>query len=83
MKTLEKTSLFWDVDRAQLDPHMHAEFIIKRVLARGDLDDVRWIVSEYGIEEVKRVFIHARGLNRKSISFWQEYFHVANTPYAP
>ena len=74
MKTLQKTALFWDVDRAKLDPDTSAEFIIKRVLAFGDVDDVRFALTKYGASRLAEVASHMRGLDKKSRNFWNVYF---------
>ena len=83
MKTLEKPSLFWDVDRSTLNPTEHSDFVIRRVLNRGDIDDIKWILSLYGSEKVRDVFVWARGLSPRSSNFWQAYFNVTPEPYAP
>jgi hypothetical protein len=76
---LSKISLFWDVDRATLDARQHQKFIIERILGRGDVEDFAWARKQYGIEALKQVFLVARTLNPKSISFWSHYFHIDPT----
>jgi len=70
METLQKVALFWDVDRTTLDPVQHADFIIRRVLAQGDLDDAQFILQRYGEGKVKDVLLSMRGLDKKSLNFW-------------
>lgn len=67
MKTLRKTSLFWDVKN--LDPRRHARFIIERILAFGDKDDFDWAVDFYGKEKIKKCFLKNKILDKKSLSF--------------
>ncbi|NBV76858.1 hypothetical protein EBR66_01700 [bacterium] len=74
MKTLEKVSLFWDVDRATLGTEAHADFIIRRVLMFGDLEDVKWVVGQYGVEKVRDVAQTARDLDSRSRAFWTAHF---------
>ncbi len=76
MKTLEKTSLFWDVTPAELDKDKHSRFIIERVLARGDLDDLAWAKSNYGEDALKQAFIGAKTLDKRSVTFFGHYFNI-------
>ncbi|MEK7509554.1 MAG: hypothetical protein AAB605_02465 [Patescibacteria group bacterium] len=77
MKTLEKVALFWDVDHATLDEEQHADFIIRRVLARGDIDDVRWAFSRYGNERVAAAARTARDFDARTAHFWKTHFESA------
>jgi len=74
MKTLRKVALFWDVDRSQLDVEENADFIIKRILERGDADDVRWMFTQYERPRIAGVARRARGLDRRSSNFWAHHF---------
>lgn len=76
MKTLDKVALFWDVDKATLDIKEHANFIIDRILAYGDLDDVAWARKTFGDEALTRRTATSRVLNNKSRSFWCLYYHL-------
>ena len=48
-------SYFWDVAFEQLEVKTHAFLIIKRVLDRGNLRDIRWLVKTYGKDAIKKV----------------------------
>ncbi len=74
METLQKVSLFWDV--RDLDPRKHAQFIIERILAYGDESDFNWAIDFYGKEKVKDYFLKSKTLDRKSLSFWCQYFNL-------
>ena len=76
MKTLEKTSLFWDVEPAMLDKDKHSRFIIERVLSRGDLDDLAWAKASYGISALEQAFISAKSLDKRSVTFFAHYFNI-------
>ncbi|MFA4998417.1 MAG: hypothetical protein WC514_00085 [Candidatus Paceibacterota bacterium] len=76
METLQKVSLFWDV--RDLDPQKHARFIIERILAFGDENDFSWAVGFYGKEKIKECFLKSRSLDRKSTSFWCQYFNLGH-----
>ncbi|MFA5871928.1 MAG: hypothetical protein WC858_04395 [Parcubacteria group bacterium] len=74
MKTLQKKSLFWDV--AALDPQKNAGFIIERVLAFGDKEDVKWALAFYGEEAITSVVRKSKTLDQKSLQFWCNYFNL-------
>lgn len=74
MDTLQKVALFWDVDRSKLDPDKSAEFVIKRILAYGDIDDMRFALTTYGSSRVAEVASRMRDLDKKSKNFWNIYF---------
>lgn len=76
MDTLQKQYLFWDVDRGNLDPKRHRKFIIERILARGDVDDVRFAKKEYGEDAIKETLLQSRSLDAKSLFFWCLYFNI-------
>jgi hypothetical protein len=74
METLQKTSLFWDV--IDINPQKHAQFIIERILAYGDEADFNWAIDFYGKEKVKDYFLKSKTLDKKSLSFWCQYFNL-------
>ncbi|MBI2443334.1 MAG: hypothetical protein HYV40_05530 [Candidatus Levybacteria bacterium] len=97
MKQKEKTHLpeflrpyFWDVDFGELEVNKHAFLIIKRVLDRGNLSDIRWLLKSYGKDEVKKVVIGTRDLARPTGNFWADILEIPKNqvpclqkPYSP
>lgn len=76
METLQKRTLFWDVDRESIDPERNKRFIIERILARGDVDDFRFAESTYGDDAIRETLLKAKTIDRKSLSFWCFYFNI-------
>lgn len=74
MKTLEKRSLFWDVK--DVDTEKNKNFIIERILSFGDSDDFFWALDLYGQEELRKVLLNSRRLDKKSTNFWGNYFNL-------
>jgi len=74
METLKKKTLFWDTDI--LDPQKNDTFIIRRILDFGDVDDFQWAIGFYGREKMRGVILEGKPLNRKSFSFWCQYFNI-------
>ena len=74
METLKKRSLFWDVEN--IDAKKNAKFVIGRVLSLGDEKDFRWALKNYGEKKMKEVFLLPGSLDKKSNSFWCNYFEI-------
>ena len=77
METLRKVSLFWDIDQNSLDPDKHGIFIVKRILEKGDVDDIEWAIQIYGKEFMQDIFQkNMAKLDSKSNNFWCFYFNL-------
>jgi hypothetical protein len=63
--------LFWDTDRQRLDLARHADYIIIRVLEKGDLEDWNWLRWTYGEARIGRVTRENVKLNRETAHLWQ------------
>ena len=97
MKQEEKTQLpesfkafFWDVDFEKLEIQRGAHLIIKRVLDRGNLSDIRWLLKTYGRTEIKKVITGTKDLARPTGNFWADILEIDKTqvpclqkPYFP
>ena len=69
-------TLFWDVDAGAVDAKTHRNFIIPRVMDRGSRSDVRVVWRYYGAEVVKASLLRAPSLQRKTIFFFANQFHL-------
>lgn len=72
--------LFPEVDLAVLDTEEHRDFILARVLERGRLEDVRWVLAHYGSEQIHNFFRHVGSpeLSPRTLGFWRAYFRAEN-----
>lgn len=71
----ERAWLFWEVDPSQIDLDRHAEYVLVRVLERGRLDDVRWLLHQYGVERIRALFrsrAHPE-LSVRTTQFWRTF----------
>ncbi len=68
--------LFWDVAPASLDPEKHERFILARVLEKGRLADVRWLVTQFGEARILEFMRHSghSELSDRTCAFWRAYF---------
>jgi hypothetical protein len=65
--------LFWDVDFDAIDVERHAQGIMPRVLERGRLEDVQWLVATYGLERIHEFFrqVWAPEITERTRTFWR------------
>lgn len=83
-------SYFWDVDFDKLEVEKHAFLVIKRVLDRGSLRDIRWLVKTYRQEKIGGVVLKTKDLARPTANFWADLLSLdksqvqcLQTPYSP
>lgn len=81
---------FWDVAFDKIELKRSAFFVIKRVLDRGNLYDIRWLLKIYGKDEIKKVVMETRDLARPTGNFWADILQLDKTkvpclqkPYFP
>ncbi|MCC7299495.1 MAG: hypothetical protein IT583_00245 [Verrucomicrobia bacterium] len=73
--------LFWDVDPSGINPELHRQFIIPRVMERGTQSDVKAVWDYYGSEPVKNALLNATDLSAKTISFFANQFHLSREAF--
>ena len=83
-------SYFWDVNFEELEVKKHAFLVIKRVLDRGNLGDIRWLVKTYGKDSIKKVVMETKDLARPTGNFWADMLDLDKSkllclqkPYSP
>ena len=79
--TLLLSSLFWDVDKTKLSPKLNKQFIICRVMDRGDIEAVRIVMNYYDKATIKEVLTNAGFIEKKTITFFANYFDLAFTDF--
>lgn len=65
--------LFWDIDRASLDFTVHKKFVVQRVLEYGLLSDWLTITRYYGKDEIGKIGLTLRRLDRRALAFLSAY----------
>jgi len=65
--------LFWEYQAGAVSWQDHRDFIVERVLARGDWDAIRWVRAHAGDAVVRQIVTRTRGrwLSRAQLRFWQ------------
>jgi len=67
---------FWDTDLETIDPSLHKEFIVDRLLQYGGLEGIRWIMQNWGVDTIRDVLQKSRNLSRMTATFWCAYFDL-------
>ncbi len=65
---------FWDVEFDRLTLEKSRNFILKRVLDRGDVKAIKWLLKHYENEDIKKLLLSTRDLSPKTANFWADHF---------
>lgn len=63
------TYLFWDVNKDDLDMEEHSQYIIKRVIEYGMLNDWNIIKKYYGLERIIEIAKTFRDLEPRALAY--------------
>ena len=76
--------IFWDVDPDTIELDRDANGVLARVLERGCLDDVKWLVQTYGSERIHAFFrdVWAPEVSDRTRGFWRAFFEAENETWA-
>ena len=79
---------FWDTDPKTIDLKKHQNYIIARLLDKGNWQAVKWIKSKYSNKNIKQVILQNKGLMPPTVYFWANYLNFSpqqaaclQTPY--
>ena len=61
---------FWDVKFEEIDLEKSYIFVISRVLDRGRIDDVKWLLKNYGAEKIKEALVKDKGIDAMTGRLW-------------
>ena len=76
--------IFWDVDHEAIELGRDANGVLARVLERGCLDDVAWLVRTYGLERIHAFFrdVWAAEVSERTRGFWRAFFEAEDETWA-
>ncbi|HVH46595.1 MAG TPA: hypothetical protein VM925_29845 [Labilithrix sp.] len=76
--------IFWDVDPDAIHLERDAIGVLARVLERGCLDDVKWLIQTYGFERIHAFFrdVWAPEVSDRTRGFWRAFFEAENETWA-
>jgi hypothetical protein len=72
---------FWDVDQSTLDYDKYANFVIIRVMERGNDQDMEEVIRYYGKEAVIRELTSASSLMPTAIEAGKQLFHLKESDF--
>jgi hypothetical protein len=63
--------LFWDIDPATLDLEHHGDYVLERVMTRGNWAAMSWLRATYS-RDVLAEFLHRKGsrLGPRDLAYW-------------
>jgi len=61
---------FWDVNFDKIDTEKSYIFVISRVLDRGNTDDVKWLIKNFGSDKIKEALMKDRGIDVMTGRLW-------------
>ena len=67
---------FWDVDASKVNPAKSDQYIINRLLDKGDLEAVRWILHTYPRRSIIETLKHRLDFSPKTAVFWSRYLGI-------
>jgi len=72
-------SLFWDVDKTQLDFEKNAEHVVDKAINRGTWTDFQTVLAYYGRERVAALVKNLRYMDKRTLRFSSVYFQIPIT----
>ena len=74
-------SLFWDCDFSSLDLRAHRNFVIRRILDRGNWQEITWLRKTLGDEAIKQWLLtkSGGGLDPRKLRFWEIILDLPET----
>lgn len=73
---------FWDTEAKKVNPARHPEYVINRLLDKGDLKAARWVVKNFSEELIKKTLRTSHDFSPWNGRFWANYYQMANTEIA-
>lgn len=61
---------FWDVDFKGINPQKSAQYVIARLIDKGNDEAIRWLFKNYPKDLIKEVVTNRRGFSAKTANFW-------------
>lgn len=76
--------IFWDVDVDEIDLEAHAHGVMARILERGRLEDVRWLIGRYGLDRIHAFFrgVWSPEISERTRTFWRVVFNAKEEQWA-
>ena len=78
VKTAEifSSSCFWDLEKTKLNLNSNKNYIINRVLSRGNMNDIKLLFNYYGWDTIKKEIVKIKYLNDKILNWLSSLFQI-------
>ena len=70
------SSCFWDLEKAKLNLNNSKNYIINRVLCRGNMNDIKLLFDYYGWDIIKEEVVKIKYLNNKILNWLSSLFQI-------
>lgn len=78
-KTLDLDKrLFWDVNYQPETVIKYPEFVVERVIQRGNAHDLGLVISYFGYDKVRQLLIHNHRFSNSTKNFLKIYFNLTD-----
>lgn len=72
----ELHGFFWDVNASRVNPAKSPNYVINRLLDKGDLNAARWVLSSFPKEVIIGTLKTMRDFSPRSARFWATYLGI-------
>jgi len=73
--------LFWDISPEYLDEVKSRRIIIERVLTRGDVPELKVIITFYGLEVIKKEIVKVAYLDKKTLAWVSLFLNIPKSKF--
>lgn len=67
---------FWEVDFNKIDPQKSGQYVIHRLIDRGNDKAIRWLLKTYPKDLIKEVVATRRGFSPPVANFWADFLKL-------
>lgn len=68
---------FWDVRAENVNPSTHPSYVINRLLDKGDLAAVKWVMRSFSKKSVFNSLKCGPAVDPPTASFWSSYLNIS------
>lgn len=81
----EVLQLLWDMDPSGVLLETHASLILERVMTRGSLEAMRWLLAAFDTETMRGFVLGPRGraLPPRELAFWSTILGLTPSQVGP
>lgn len=70
---------FWEVQFETIDLTKNPEYVLNRVIDRGDTKALRWVLSIFDQNDIAELIKTSRDLSAKTANFWADILGIDKT----